>query len=550
MTISPAGGVRAPAGGRGVRRSLVPSSVAAPAALTALLVAIPLIYVFIRALGSGWLHYVQALRGADAEGLIVRTLLLVCGVVAVSVLLALPMAWLVTRTDLPWKRFWTLMGAAPLLFPSYISAFAVVAVLGPRGYLQQAMARQFGSGDLPELAYGYSGALLALALFSYPYVYLLLVAGFRQLDPALEEASRLLNRGRLSTFMRVELPQLRPAIYGGSLLVALYTLSDFGAVSIVRFNTFTLAIYNAYRGLFDRTVAASLATVLVALTLLFIALEVWLLRGMRPAPPAVHRRRSAIPLARWKWPAIVFLTIQATVAVGIPLGTVLAWTWRGIMAGSRSSAIGTAAFNSLLCGFLTAIVAVALSIAPTLWTTRYRSAAGLFVERLAAAGHALPGIVIALSLVFVATRLLPVIYQTLTLLIIGYVIRFLPESIAAVRSSLLMVPRQVEEAGRTLGRSFWAVVVTVTLPLVRRGILAGASLVFLTTMKELPATLILRPIGFETLATRVWTTAAEGFYGETGLPALLLIAASLAPVYLFLVRPVLSERSQGEPGRA
>ena len=534
----------------GFRRRPVPLSIAIPAVVTGVLVAVPLVYVFVRALERGVNNYLRILGSADAWGLLLNTLSLVAAVVAVSLLMALPMAWLVTRTDLPAKRFWTMLGAAPLLFPSYISAFAVVSVLGPRGHLQGLLFRAGGVEALPEVAYGFSGALIALALFTYPYVYLLLIAALRNLDPALEEASRLLNRGRLETFLRVELPQLRPAMYGGSLLIVLYTLSDFGAVSIVRFNTFTLAIYNAYRGLFDRTVAAALSTVLIMITVGFIVAEVRLLRGLRPAPPSIARRRSTVTLGPWKWVALIFLLIQAVFAVGIPMGTIVAWTVRGLTSGTSGEATWQAATNSIACGLAVAVLAVLLSVAPTLWTTRFRSPTGVVVERLSAAGHALPGIVIALSLVFVATRMAPAIYQTIWLLLIGYVVRFLPESIAALRSSLLLVPEQVEEAGRTLGRSLWGVVLTVTLPLVRNGILAGGSLVFLTTMKELPATLILRPIGFETLATRVWTTAAEGFYGQTGLPALLLVAASLAPVYLFLVRPILQDRTPATMGES
>lgn len=523
-------------------RRPVPLSVALPSLVTAALVAVPIVYVFIRALDRGPTHYLEVLRESDTTGLLIRTVGLVFGVVAASVLLSLPMAWLVTRSNLPLRRLWTLLGAAPLLFPSYISAFAVVTVLGPRGQLQRLLGRVMGIEALPDLAYGFTGALIALTLFTYPYVYLLLIAAMRQLDPSLEEASRLLSRSRLETFIRVELPQLRPALYGGGLLITLYTLSDFGAVSIVRFNTFTLAIYNAYRGLFDRTVAAALATILIAVTLVFIAAEVWLLRSVRTQRATPHRMRQPVDLGRWRTPALILLALQALLATGVPLWTIGEWTLRGLTSGAGSRLPLPVIGNSLLVALAAAVGTVVLSVAPAIWTSRHPSRTGVAVERVAAAGHALPGIVIALSLVFVTTRLLPVLYQSLALLVIAYVIRFLPEAIAAVRSSLLLVPAQLEEAGRTLGRSMWRVVLTVTIPLVKPGILAGAALVFLTTMKELPATLILRPIGFETLATRVWSTAAEGFYGETGLPALLLVIASLVPVYFFIVRPVLEDR--------
>lgn len=514
----------------------------------AALVSIPLLYVFVRALDQGWRSYLQALSAYDGPGLLVRTVLLALGVVALSLAIAVPMAWLVARTDLPRRKLWGLIGAVPLIFPSYIAAFTLVAVLGPRGYLQQALGR-FGIEALPEIAYGYSGALLALALFTYPYLYLLLIAAFRESDPALEEASRVLGHHGWSRFIRVVLPQVRPSLYGGSLLIILYTLSDFGAVSIVRYNTYTLAIYNAYRGLFDRTIAASLATALILLTVAFIAIEVALVRRVRPAPARPRRALRPVPLGSWKIPSLVFLSAMAVFTVAIPVGTMLHWGWRALEYGRGAGAVLQPALNSVGVAAAAAGVAVVLALAPAIWSERGRSRMAIVVEKLAAAGFALPGIVIALALVVFSLRFLPWAYQTLALLVAAYVIRFLPEAIAAARSAIAAVPRELEEAARVLGRSTMGTLTSVTIPLMRRGILAGASLVFLTTMKELPATLILRPIGFETLATRIWTTAAEGFYSETAAPALILLLASALPVYWFVIRPVLSDRPLADGGK-
>ena len=239
----------------------------------------PLVYIYVRAAGGGLSGWAKETLSLSALLLVGRTLLLVGGVVAVAVTIAVPLAWLVARTDLPARRIWAVIVALPLVFPSYVAAFAVVAVLGPRGYLQ-GWLQPFGVERLPEWAYGYCGALMALALFTYPYVYLLLVAGLSRLDPALEESARSLGSGRWETFFRVVLPALRPTLASGSLLVALYALSDFGAVSITRYTTLTVSIYNAYGSLFDRTVAASLSTVLVCLTIGFLGLE-WRIGGSR-----------------------------------------------------------------------------------------------------------------------------------------------------------------------------------------------------------------------------------------------------------------------------
>jgi iron(III) transport system permease protein len=190
------------------------------------------------------------------------------------------------------------------------------------------------------------------------------------------------------------------------------------------------------------------------------------------------------------------------------------------------------------------VAAVALSIPVAAWAVRTGSRMARLTDRLTSAGYALPGLVVALAFVFFATRLAPWAYQTLGLLVAAYLVRFLPEALAATRAALLAVPPALEEAGRTLGRGQAAVLLTLTLPMVRSGLLAGGGLVFLTTLKELPATLILRPIGFETLATRVWSAAGEGIYSQAAVPAMLLVLVSAPVMYLLVIRPSLAEREE------
>jgi len=527
---------------RARRRRRAPAALALPALAVAAAVNLPLVYLFVRSSEGGLGRYLDTVVSARTLGLVGSTLGLVAGVVALSLAVAVPLAWLVARTDLPGRRFWAVAGALPLVFPSYVSAFALVAVLGPRGYLQGWLEAWLGIERLPGLVYGYGGALVALALFTYPYTYLLAVAALRRGDPALEETSRVLGRGRWRTFFGVVLPRLRPALLAGSLLVALYTLSDFGAVSIVRYDTFTLAIYNAYRGLFDRTVAASLATVLVALTVALIALEALLARRVRPAPPATGRPLERVRLGRWRWPALAAVAVLALVTLGLPLGVIAYWGARAVALGNPLGAAGGAAAGSLAVSVAAALAAVALALPAAAWAARHPSRPARAVERASHAGYALPGIVVALSLVFFVSRYLPALYQTLAILVAAYVVRFLPEALAAARSAFAAVPARYEEAARSLGRGPLGVLATLTLPLVRPGLAAGGGLVFLTAMKELPATLILRPIGFDTLASRVWSAASEAIYSEAALPALLLVAASALPVYMLIIRPALAER--------
>ncbi|MEM7481403.1 MAG: iron ABC transporter permease [Acidobacteriota bacterium] len=519
-------------------RRRAPLWLSIPAVLTALAVSLPLAYLLVRSASGGWSAYRQAVFSGRTLELLVSTLALVAGTVTLALTVAVPLAWLVARTDLPGRRFWAVAGALPLVFPSYVSAFALVAVLGPRGYLQQLL----GVERLPDFIYGYGGAVCALGLFTYPYIFLLLVAGLRDLNPAYEESSRTLGAGRWRTFFRVVLPPLRPAIFGGSLLVILYTLSDFGAVSIVRYDTFTYSIYNAYRGLFDRSVAASLATVLVALTVGFILLEALLLRRLRPSPPVAARPAQPLLLGRWRRPALAFVTLLSAITLGIPLIVLISWALRAVRSGGGFETVASAAAGSLTAALLAALVAMALSLPVTAWSLRFPGPVSRLTNRLSHAGFALPGIVIALSLVFFSIRYARPIYQTLGLLVAAYVVRFLPEALVASRAALQAVAPRFEESSRSLGRGAWKTFTGLTVPLARRGVLAGGGLVFLTAMKELPATLILRPIGFETLATRIWSNVSDGIYSQAAAPALALVAVSALPVYFLIIRPALAPR--------
>lgn len=516
------------------RRSRVSAFTKASALGIAAFISLPLVYLFVRAAEAGsdaWRLHLLTWRTVE---LLRSTAGIAIAVLALSMLISVPYAWLVTRTDLPLRRFWAVIGALPLAFPSYIAAFTTVSILGPRGALATAIGR-----PLPEVAYGWSGALLALGLFSYPYLYLLLVAAMKGLDPALEEAARSLGKSPGEVFTRVVLPQLRAPLTAGGLMIVLYTMSDFGAVSIVRYDTFTTAIYDAYRGLFDRTVAALLATVLALLTLVVLLIEWRLMRGIYHGASRTARRARKAVLGPWRVPALLFVGSVAAVTVVVPLVSIAGWSMRG--AGSQSNVVEIA--NSLAVSAAAAIVCVLFSLPVALWAVRGRSPVAVAIERLTFAGYALPGIVVALALVVAATRLARPLYQTATLLVGAYVIRFLPEATAATRSALSSLSPLYEEAARSLGSSRFDVLRRVTIPLIRPGLLAGGGLVFLTAMKELPATLILRPTGFETLATRIWSETSVSAWSGAARPSLLLLVASIVPLWALVIRPVIGKDS-------
>ena len=516
------------------RRGRPPLALALPACLVAAGMLLPLAYLLVRAAGGG--RQAVALLATPATlRVLVNSAVLVALVTLGSLLLAVPLAWLTTRTDLPGRRVWAVLTALPLCVPTYVGGFAFVAALGPRGMLQTVLA-PLGVDRLPEL-YGLPGAVLVLTLFSYPYVLLTVRAGLKGLDPALEEASRGLGSTPFETFRRVTLPQLRPAAAAGSLLVALYTLSDFGAVSLLRYDSFTRAIYVFYRSAFDRTPAAVLALVLVAFTVVLLSVETRARGRVRYTGSASPRRRQrVVPLGGWRVPALLFCAAVVFLALILPLGVMTFWLLRGVEGGEPVAEVLTAAVNSLRVSGLAALVAAALALPLAVLGARYRGTLAGLVERATALGYALPGIVVAIALVFFGARWGGPLYQTLGLLVFAYVVRFLPQAVGATRTSVLQVPPSVEEASRGLGRGRLGTLWHVTAPLVRPGVLAGAALVFLTAMKELPATLLLGPTGYPTLATRVWSATSEAFFARAAAPALVLVVLTGVPLAFLLTR--------------
>ena len=511
-----------------------PPVVWVPALLVAAAMALPLVYLALRAFEDGGEVVFEVVLRGKTLAVLFRSVLLAAVTTASSVAVAVPLAWLTTRTDLPGRRAWATLAALPLVIPSYVGGLVLVSTLGPRGFVQEAL-EPLGVERLPEI-YGLPGATLALTLFSYPYVFLTVRGALRGMDPALEEASRSLGSGSWTTFFRVTLPQLRPAIVAGALLVALYSLSDFGAVSLFQFDSFSREIYTQYRAAFDRTPAAILGLMLVALTATILVLEARTRGRARYDHSTMRAYNAVVELGRWRWPALLFCTIVVLLALALPIGVLVFWLTRGLTAGEPLRLLWGAAFNSVYASGLAAGVAALAALPVAILAVRFKGTVAGFVERLTYLGYALPGIVLALALVFFGANFAPGLYGTLVLLVFAYAVHFLPQAVGATRAALLQVRPSLEEAARSLGRSPAGVVVTVSAPLASSGILAGGALVFLTTMKELPATLLLAPLGFETLATSVWTATSEAFFARGAAPALLLVLVSALPMYLLVIR--------------
>ncbi len=495
-------------------------------------VLLPLVYLGIRAAGAGadGLAYLLQARTLAVIG---NSLLLAGAVVVSSVLIGVPFAWLTARTDLPLRRFWLVAGLLTLVIPSYIGAITYIAAFGPRGLLQQALV-PFGVTSLPPI-YGFFGAWLAITLFTYPYIVLPVRAALLNTDPALEECAHSLGLNRWATFRRVTLPQLRPALAAGGLLAALYALSDFGAVALMRFDAFTRVIYVQYTSSFDRSRAAILAVVLVLVTLVLLALSRRLTAAQRNyrIGTGAGRQPRPVKLGRWRVPALLFCALLVGVGTVVPVGVLASW-----VIGSPSVSLNWhgAALNTVGASGLAAL-AVALAALPLAWLgARSSSRVGRWLCELSYLGNGLPGLVIALALVFFTANAVPALYQTLPVLVLGYATRFLPLSVGATRSALTQINPRLEEAGRSLGLRPWQVMVKITIPLARAGLLAGMALVFLSAMKELPTTLLLSPTGFETFAMQIWTAQKEVNFAQTAAPALVLVAVSAVSLALILKR--------------
>ncbi len=510
----------------------VPLAVRLPALLVAAAMLVPVGYLIVVASSLSPQRLLEIVLDPVTGELVLRTVGLALTVTVASVLIAVPIAWCTERTDLPGRRALALASALPLVIPTYVGAFALVSALGPGGLVVTVI------GWTPPSPYGFRGAAIALTLFSYPYVLLTVRGALRGLDPALEEASRSLGHGPFVTFLRVVLPQLRPSIAAGGLLVSLYVLSDFGAVSMLRTQTFTRAIFLQYRTAFDRAPAAVLGVLLVLLTVTVLALESRVGRGEQRhlARTAPARRPVTVPLRRWRWPATVAIGMLLTVALVLPMLVVSWWLVRGLAAGQQIDPALGAAVRTLGIAAVGAVAATVAALPIALWSVRDDSLAARLAERTAHLGYALPGIVVAFALVYVGIRALPMLYQTIAMLVIAYVVLFLPQSLGAVRTSLLQVGTEVDAAARTLGASRGEVMWRILVPLSRSGAIAGGTLVFLTIVKELPATLLLAPTGFDTLATRVWSATEEAFYTRAALPAMLLVIVGSLPLAVTMVR--------------
>ncbi|MBD2564948.1 MULTISPECIES: ABC transporter permease [Nostoc] len=505
------------------------------AAVVAVAIALPLLYLVIRTAGIGGEEFWELISRPRNIMVFFNSAAMAATVTLFSTLIAVPLAFLTVRTDLPGRRFWLVATTLPLAVPSYVGSFALIATLAPRGSFLQLLLQPLGVEELPSI-YGFPGTVLAITLFTYPYMLLSVRSGLQGIDPSLEEASRSLGYGSRETFFKVVLPQLKPSLIAGGLLVALYALRDFGTPSLMRFDAFTRAIFLQYKTSFNRNSAAALSLMLVTLVLLIL----WLEYRMR-SRAAYYSRGSAslrppkiVKLGIWKWPAFGFCLLITSFGVVLPVGITLFWLIRGLNGGYTFPNLFPTILNSIGAAGLAALATTIFALPVAILAVRFPSKITAIIERCSYIGFGVPGIVVALSLVFFGANYLPALYQTLPMLIFAYLVLFLPQSVGTVRSSLLQVNPQLEESARSLGRNAWQTLREVTLPLVQPGVLSGAVLVFLTAIKELPATMLLAPIGFSTLAMQIWQATENVDFADAAAASLAMLLVSMGSTLLVL----------------
>lgn len=508
-----------------------------PTVIVSFGVFVPFAYLALRAISADPAELAEIVFRSRTLFLFGNTVILVGGVVIVGILLALPFAWLTSRTNLKAKRFFTLMGVFPLAIPSYVMAYAILGLGGKDG----AFVQLFGV-SLPRLS-GYWGALTALSFYTFPYFFLNIRSALLGIDPALEESARSLGYRRREVFYHVLIPQLRPALYASGLLVGLHVLGDFGVVSLMRFETFSYALYVQYIASFDRIYAAWLALMLLAFAGCLLYVEARLLRGrsFHRAGTGTAHQRALISLRGWGRLSYLYLGIFTVGCIAVPTVTIVLWTTGGLDSASLGDLVKAVA-GSFGASVPTAFLSTCLVLPLVYLGVRRPSAISRWLERLAYIGYAIPPLAFGLSLIFFVRQTIPGLYQTLWVLIYAYTLHFMAEAIGPARSAIYQSSPNIEEAARALGYSQLRAFVKVTLPLLFRGLIVGIAFVFLSAMKELPIAFLLAPTGYETLALNVWSNTSEALFAEAAPYALLMLVFSSLFVGLLLLR----ERSMHE----
>lgn len=469
-----------------------------------------------------------------------RTVLLASLVSVSTAILGTGLAWLTTRTDLPARRLWRVLLVLPLVYPTFLGAAALVRTLNPGGLVNDVLTN-IGIERTPALQ-GLWGSWLVLTFLTYPYVFLPVAARFAQLSGSLEQSARLLGDSSWKVFQRIVLPQAVGSIAAGTLLVFLYAISDFGAVAILRYDTLTRSIETNQ---LNRPVALALSLILLVLAGTVVLAERYAQRRRHATTTSIRADRATpLPLGKTRPLALAAVTLTTFIGLGAPLAAIIEWSIRGIIRGQEirldTGRVAELTWNTVWVSTVAAVATVLLVLPVAVLYGRYRSRTGAIGNAVAISTFALPGILVALTGTFFINQsdwTFDTFRNTFTILIFAYMIRFAALAMGTTLLAVKAVPDRLRDAAETLGSRGLRRFVTIDAPLMTPGLLAAGGLVLLSTMKELPISLILSPFEFETLSTRIFGTFSEAFVTEAGLMALTLVLFSLLATWFLVIRP-------------
>jgi iron(III) transport system permease protein len=483
---------------------------------------------------------------------IASSLWLMLGVGSCTAVIGVSAAWLVSMCRFPGRRLleWALL--LPMAAPAYVLAYVYTEMLEFYGPVQSALRAIFGWTSVQDYWFpairSMGGAIVVISLVLYPYVYLLARVAFLEQSVCTLEASRLLGCSPWKSFSRVALPLARPAIIAGLALVLMETLNDFGTVQYFAVNTFSVGIYRTWFGMGERIAASQLSALLLVFVLLLIGLERWSRQQTQYYQTGRYQRASGFRLKGWRAiAALIFCLLPIAFGFLIPAGRLLYLALSDLNHGFNSR-FGELSLHSLILATVTAAIAIIVSLIMAYGLRLFPTWAMQVAVRTASVGYAIPGAVIAVGVLFpigaldnaidakmrsmfgISTGLL--FSGTITALVFAYLVRFLAVSYNTIESSLNRIKPNLDDAARSLGSNSTRTLLKIHAPLIRSGLLTAAILVFVDVMKELPATLIVRPFNFDTLAVEVYRLAADERLAEAAVPALAIVAVGILPVMI------------------
>lgn len=497
--------------------------------------AIPIIFTLFSALTVD-MELWRRLYDTRLRVILPNTIKLLISVGAFTLLIGVTTAWIVTRYDFRGKRIWEWILILPLAVPGYVLAYAYASIMAPGGLAQNIWGSIFGDVlKMPSL-YSFWGVSLILSLANYPYIYLLTRASFLNQNVKYHEAARVMGVPKYKRLWSINIRMAYPGIIAGLALALMEVMADFGTVALLRYPTFTEAIYRQMTARFDPSGATALAFVLVAITFLLLNLERYF-RGKRSFEQTKGSFRSQLP-KKLNFRGTIAVTAIILLILGfaffVPVAVLINMAMTAIAKGGLDSRFIKFTLNTVFVSALGATTASIFAVPAAYLHARQPNTLSRTVYYMSSLGYSLPGPVIAVGILLTVAVLFNWLYGSILLLIMAYVVRFMPIALQSQDSSISMVSKSMEDASRTLGAGTWKTFKNILLPLIKRGILAGWVVVFVDCMKELPATMMLRPLAFDTLAARVWVEASESLWEMAALPALLIVLAGLIPLMIII----------------